>query len=295
MWERPVMVTLTVDPKRFKTPVEAYGYVKEGRYIARLLDLLKVGLWVYVLEFQKNGWPHWHVMLDLAATESGWVDLKKAWILWRDKWQIGGLKMSAERTSQTVEVLLRYLTKYLLKVPVGGYPAWVLESKNMRFIQASRSLGALVRSGREKLERPAVDEVAQVEEAAVRSPRSLFDRLSSCRKHSALLFEDSSGRIRYVDDVACTPAQLAIAAAMGYGEGVEIGTRDYGNGRSCLAVSVRVSWRVGLEETVERLKRVGEDIRRTFMETRSPHQTLGDGSSPGPSEACNCDAVEGER
>lgn len=72
-WEAVRHIVLTVDRSLFKDGQEAYEAVKEKEGINRMVRELrrsvgtKVVDWVWILEWHKGGWPHWHLFL-----ESGW-------------------------------------------------------------------------------------------------------------------------------------------------------------------------------------------------------------------------------
>lgn len=134
------MLTLTVDLKGtitgrgFDSPGAAWRAVMVCSLICRLMKRLGIRDWIWVLEWQRNGNPHWHV-----AYRSRWVDFTLAWRLWRDVWGIGGLKFPEKRVG--VGSLPAYLAKYLGKG--GSVPAWVKElpaSTVVRMHQGSRSL-----------------------------------------------------------------------------------------------------------------------------------------------------------
>lgn len=141
----PAMLSLTVDRKHFASPEEAHTVITEGSYIARLMRLLGVATWFWVLEFQTksgDGWPHWHLLIDLADA-GGQLDLPRAWRLWRDKWGLGGLDLSTRRSFADRRHAVNYITKYLTKMP-EAFPLWViLRQKGIRFVGGCKSLGSL--------------------------------------------------------------------------------------------------------------------------------------------------------
>lgn len=60
-------ITLTLDPAQFANEVEAYfaGKEKVRRFLFKLREMLGrevAGCWK--LEFQENGYAHWHLILD---------------------------------------------------------------------------------------------------------------------------------------------------------------------------------------------------------------------------------------
>lgn len=141
----PALLTLTLDPERFgHDPRRAYLAVTDGKFIARLMKHLGVKRWVWVLEFQKSGWPHWHLLIDKPG---GYLDLKAAWAWWgwnRDGWKLGGVDLGKIQTKDGRRAVL-YISKYLVKYPAGGFPDWVLDlNRRIRWVQASRAVGRLV-------------------------------------------------------------------------------------------------------------------------------------------------------
>ena len=233
IWRVPRLLTLTVDRKRFNSPVDAHREITGGKYVARLMRRLGIKRWVWVLEFQSAsgaGWPHWHLLIDMADLparsaftadrktvygragccdahlRSKWVvlhgpvpkgkgrvwtiphylDLAKAWRLWRDEWGCGGLDLGKDRhKSMSAAHAVNYLTKYLLKQPPGGYPVWVLKSRRrLRFVAGSAAVGALV--SEEDVDRGG----GEGEERA--DPDPLLDRVSACG--------ESSDVFAYVED-----------------------------------------------------------------------------------------------
>ncbi len=186
-FQSPYLLTLTVDPKGFDSPEAAHDAVTSGSYIPRLLRLFNIRVWVWVLEFQQNGWPHWHILVDLA--ERGRLsrgDLRRMWYLWRDKWGLGGLDVQERKRFGTAQHAVMYVTKYLTKPPRRGYPAWFIRGKRRRMIQASRAVGALCFRG--SGEKEEAEEEAEEDKAKSRSDsRPLVDRMAECGCSSQLL------------------------------------------------------------------------------------------------------------
>ncbi len=84
-------VTLTIDPERFgHDPLAAYLAAKD--HMRRFMDacrnekLMRLGgKWAWKLEFQANGWPHWHLLHDRTAiySEANFERLNQLWGLGR--------------------------------------------------------------------------------------------------------------------------------------------------------------------------------------------------------------------
>ncbi|MBA7639514.1 hypothetical protein ES703_47172 [subsurface metagenome] len=83
-WRSTRLVTLTIDPGQFKDGQDALEYVKEHKSIAGFIRNLKrvgkvkrgkewmqerkpvkVTKWIGFLEWHKNGYPHWHLLVEV--------------------------------------------------------------------------------------------------------------------------------------------------------------------------------------------------------------------------------------
>lgn len=187
-----LMLTLTIDPKLFQSPAEAYWYVKGRRAIPKLIAALverghlKTGRYFYVLEWHKNGWAHFHVLVeaelktDLQVAKL-WFDACKIWGKNRPKnapaWDgtyrsgIRGLKQTAPEFG-TVKVSKRdfanaehganYALKYMMKQPEEGFPQWVFDEVNagrrIRVYDSSRKLLPSEPRERKARVKPSTDE-----------------------------------------------------------------------------------------------------------------------------------------
>jgi hypothetical protein len=221
----PALFTLTVDRAKFDSPEHAHQVISGGQYVRRLLGELGVESWVWVLEFQQatgDGWPHWHILIDRTALPDRgrirhFLDLKKAWATWRDRWHLGGLDFAPKRETQTAAHAVNYITKYLMKNPTAGYPGWVLErGKRLRFVQGSKVLGPLVGNGK----KAAAEDLGQEdddedlgEELKRRSIRPLVERMAGCEQESnvyAVLVNHATGEqlTKYVGRLPVGVAQL---------------------------------------------------------------------------------------
>ena len=84
-------ITLTIDPKLFgHCPLTAYlagkDHLRRFLEAGRLAGLWDRGAWwAWKLEFQRNGWPHWHLILDRTAKFS-LAEMRKI----SDIWGYGG-------------------------------------------------------------------------------------------------------------------------------------------------------------------------------------------------------------
>ncbi len=214
-FRKPTLFTLTVDRGNFGSCQEAHAFINSKGRIGLLMKRLGVEFWVWVLEFQQKtgeGWPHWHILVDLADCPGGKLDLKRAWSFWRDKWGIGGVDLQIKRRFLQPRHALNYITKYLIKSPRSGYPRWVLESeKAIRLVAACRKLGPLVFDGQSKL---------KSESGGERKPRRrrrlLVDRLAECGQKTTAMRQDIDADNETVDTsfVGSVSASVERLAAM---------------------------------------------------------------------------------
>jgi hypothetical protein len=215
LWQAPKLFTLTVDRRQFSDPKQAWKHITDYKYVARLMRGLGIKRWLWVLEFQTrtgDGWPHWHLLIDVGDLPRHRVDLAKAWRLWRDEWGLGGLDLAKKETRiKTPQHAVFYITKYLTKHPRGGYPLWVMEAHGIRFLGASRAVGRLVSpegcSG--------VNAAADAEPKPRGPRRSLLDRSSSCKKECSIFrrsIDPGTGEERYhfAGSLPCSPSRLVL-------------------------------------------------------------------------------------
>lgn len=182
LFRRPAMLTLTVDRSGFAKPETAHAAITKGKFIPRLLRLLGVKSWLWVLEFQTatgDGWPHWHVLIDLSDVPGRRIDLGRAWRLWRDRWHLGGLDLSVKSSFADPAHAVLYVTKYLTKMP-EAFPVWVLvRGKVIRFVGGCKRLGSLTgQPARQLVEAEAKDQL----DLPFREPRApLIERMARCQ------------------------------------------------------------------------------------------------------------------
>lgn len=113
-WKAVLMITLTVDPKRFASPEDALRHVGEKRKISELIralvrrKLLRNREFTCTLEFHKKetgGWPHWHLLV-----ESRFIDKHKL----QEAWGVGHCWLS-KHDFKSIEHAINYATKYIVK------------------------------------------------------------------------------------------------------------------------------------------------------------------------------------
>jgi len=193
------MLTLSVDRagtctgRGFESSEDAFVFVTMGRYVGRLMQALGVKRWLCVLEFQKAGWPHWHVLVDR------FVPVKRVVGLWCGRWGICGSPGIDVDRERKPGALGRYLAQYLSDI--DAVPAWVVDRGGVRFVSCSRSVQCLALFlGKCRSEPPAVpgdsDYVEPDQECrvrVVRERRTLRVRLAECGQGVTAIWEVPDG------------------------------------------------------------------------------------------------------
>lgn len=152
-------ITLTVDPHKFKSAESAYYYIKERmRYFIRSLkSFLEIDHLQYVwkLEFQENGMPHWHMLLnykDKVCVQA----LTKLW------------KFGRVDIQRCKDKNFPYTFKYVTK-QIDGLPTWFLKLSRPRLFQSSGIFP--------KCESVSTEEKGEQAETNCSPPETLGDRL----------------------------------------------------------------------------------------------------------------------
>lgn len=227
----PQLLTLTVDRdgtttgKGFEGPEAAYEWIHGRRFVARLMAALKVKRWVAVLEFQMEtgeGWPHYHIVLD------GWVDLKRAWGLWRDRWRVGLLDLEPVKDRQR---LSRYLCDYLSKAPEAPEWVWHRMAGIMRVITSARAVLAFTtfRLGRPLkrwVRRAAVKgmrPVLMVHRKRRAGRESIHKRVLACRQtcNAFVVGDSAEGSLKWIGKVP-VPLRVFRKLAARLGAGLQL-------------------------------------------------------------------------
>lgn len=201
LFPRPSLLTLTVDllgtktGKGFQDAKTAFLAVNKGQYISKLLKLMRIDTWVRVLEFQENGSPHWHILVDLPPGFNMQKARKLLYKKWRDDWGVGGiLDFGGEQKNRDrfndAEHAINYITKYLTK-PEDSTPEWALEMRSIRRIQASHKVPPLRRKEPKKKPMPVGEDAEETEEKnekrEKRIARKIIERISSCGNMSLIM------------------------------------------------------------------------------------------------------------
>lgn len=181
-----MMLTLTIDPELFGSPLEAYFHVRSRRGISRLMrELDRAGhlhtrRYFYVVEFQRETeQAHFHVLCDATRIPKPAIDA--AWSRLRpetapppapNRPAFGMTRFSMPRFEGGAAHAARYATKYLVKVPEHGFPEWVLTQGNEYRVPRYGSSRGLW--GRERVEPTPSGQTRQ------RSELTYRDRIEGC-------------------------------------------------------------------------------------------------------------------
>lgn len=149
---RVVLITLTVDRKRYATPEDAHKAA--CRLLSKFLsERLGIAVWARVLEIQTKsgeGWPHWHVLAELRGTRwaanGGWLRLRefsaRCWEVWRDEMGMGSVRVDLIKSAKGT---VGYVVKYVNKV-WPAFPTWILDRERApRVIGFSKAASAIIR------------------------------------------------------------------------------------------------------------------------------------------------------
>ena len=220
LFQIPKLFTFTVNPSAFESAVAAYRFVRDNNFIPRLMRYLHIKKWICVLECQKNGFPHWHLICDIADLKEAWVkgqgdnlkvayknpenesyhyishyvDLKRIHRLWR-KWGIGEqVDFSRKKGHKNKAHCFNYITKYLIKNPENGFPSWLMEEEKVRFVSSSKAVGSLFGSKSVQSEK---EEKEELEKEEKRHYSQIYIRVAACGLKTDIVgFEE--GKYKYI-------------------------------------------------------------------------------------------------
>jgi hypothetical protein len=228
----PFFTTLTINQDRFSSPEEALEWIQTNGTISEFVRSVRRrghlldGRYFVCLEFQENGWPHWHLVFDAARipfddlvdawTGAGWAG-RKGVERWgpRPRYQgkgqkpaFGGVRFRQQGRSE-LGAICHYLTKYLTKIPDLITLQWVRDRTSVRRWSTSRDFWRHARPPRggqkvtefSKLRDKYFDPDENWEEddeflrKIGRSKKTIGERLDSCGSCSVVLEEVRIDRV----------------------------------------------------------------------------------------------------
>ena len=181
-----VMVTLTIDPALFPSPRAAHDYLTRQRCVSRSVgELHRRGhthtkRFFSVMEWQdQTGQVHFHVLLD--AVHVPYQDLFDVWSRHRPpaagpsqpgRPPLGWIWIKAPYFAGGAEQAAHCAASYLIKLPLMGFPQWVMEmGLDRRIRRFSTSRGFWNRPARPR---------AQPRTRRTNTGRTYADRISEC-------------------------------------------------------------------------------------------------------------------
>jgi hypothetical protein len=158
-------LTLTVDNDKFKSGKSAYEYIKPRLrfFIRRLKQYLNSNdlQYCWKLEFQQNGYPHWHLLINYKKI----ISVRDIYQIWAN-----GYVDIKRIESKNLPYVFKYCAKSL-----DGLPHWFLEYNRPRVFQSS---GLFVSSSDPDWSVSDNEDVEEVKlKTSASSPETLGDRL----------------------------------------------------------------------------------------------------------------------
>ncbi len=209
----PKLFTFTTAREFYASPEEAYKTITKQKYIARAMKGMGIHRWFAVLEFQEEegqGWPHWHVMIDLSdlpglwynkenqrylktmpKTIAGWLFIPHCVNLVRlnrllKKWRFGLCQLSKQNKRVTTpEHAINYMMKYLSVMPDRHYSQWVYNLPRIRMFSRSWELAKIMRKPNAKA---SVKNPHPEPRAKARPP---VERIAECRYKIIMVNRDN--------------------------------------------------------------------------------------------------------
>jgi hypothetical protein len=131
-----LFITLTI-PEAVSSPKKAYEIGKDRlrRFLARFRKALGRDFpWAWKLEFQENGYPHWHLIIGYKK-RIPWMVFRDVCASINEWWGLGIINIQRLRQKD-----FGYLFKYVSKIASADgdeeagvtLPAWVLDYKTIR-------------------------------------------------------------------------------------------------------------------------------------------------------------------
>ena len=135
------LLTLTLPGQTYReTHTIREAYNEGSKALTGLMKFLKYHLGEYaylrVCELQKDGFPHWHVVIVGDAISPKYV-LRMIEDYWRGAYGLGFVKLNKLNGEDNIKRALRYVLKYLFK---AAGEMWGEEMKGTRRYQGSRQI-----------------------------------------------------------------------------------------------------------------------------------------------------------
>lgn len=229
---KPRLLTLTVPRscEHYSNAEGAFDYVNSNNLIKRFLENFGFNKKAFkVLEFHKSGWPHWHIIVDLADAEvkskkvvrgKRWVPLLRMQRLWSSFFGVSTqVDLPLNMPKASVYKCLNYAISYVMKSG-GRVPEWVTKRSRVRTYECYGDLRKAysISADAEKDDKFDYDEdddlddlVSEVKKK--RKARIIKDIVGSCGTTSVVLVQNmdiATGKLsyQYLDSLECSLSWL---------------------------------------------------------------------------------------
>lgn len=174
--------------------------------------------------------------------------------------------MGKQHDAQDAATAVRYVTKYIVKYPKAGFPKWVMQKTRIRFVMASKAVGALVTQGErsprvESADLLHAEDVEKDDVVKERTRHSLEQRGMRCGLFSNVVVR-SAGVTSWGGEVPFLPGSLAYASKLGLiTRPIRTVTVEDRYGGSRLEVSIPLDCWENIEDVLSGVMREMEEAR----------------------------------
>ena len=191
-WHSTRHIILTVDPRSFEDGQEAHHYATTAKMIPQLIHNLKrtrgvlVRDWAWYLEWHRNGFPHWHLFIDVVI--KGKAGMIGGSIL-RHYWDIGAVREAYIRNEKHWNKMTGYFEKHgyfeKRKAHQGKLPEWAM--KSTKRIRRSDSMRRKSKCENTEHEEKQAEETRSMKRNL---NRNYEDIIASCGSKTRIMIKD---------------------------------------------------------------------------------------------------------
>jgi hypothetical protein len=135
-WDKVRHIVLTVDPLKYEDGFDAWRSINSRAVIRDMIRNLRrykgrgLGFWMWFLEWHRNGFPHWHLLVETDVVGRGGMIGQEAL---HGYWREGRIRESYFKSQYHWDMFSGYIKKHgyieKRKKQQGELPAWALEYK----------------------------------------------------------------------------------------------------------------------------------------------------------------------
>ena len=272
MFKDARLMTLTMDREKFEaegfTPEQAFEFVTKKGLIRRIVRLygMKKAFCVVAPHPNNPEWVHWHLVFDMADL-GGFIDLKRLWHLWRDKWGIGGLDVGI-RPEHKGRGAWNYCFQYA-NGQTQFLPSWVGKrntangERSPRTFETYGELRNAVRQAKEQATETESDMLDDHEEQPEASKRdrtptdaTVAERIDACAQSCVAVANFGQRSKRFLGAIDVHPGALMLFYKLCPSENVRLVVRGEGSSRW-----VELHFLVGGKRAVDVYEEIERDVR----------------------------------